>query len=546
MIPLKAGWRNASRRHLSFAGTRFAPFLLMIPSALRQSGTTLTTTARRGYHRPSIAPKPSFNIKHIREHPELYSQTCLDRNYQQQKDYPQQIVQKFDEWKELQRNARDYRQRIKEINNTFCINSVRAQDDANLLQEARLLKVKIASIRSAEDACNERIEYLASRLPNLTSGKTLIGSEPRLLGYIGHSHTHPEATDDHTQRDHVRIGGEFDLLDFTSAGTTSGWGWYFLKNQGALLEQALIQYAISVALKHGFSIVSPPSVVYTHIADACGFQPRDQGGEQQSYAIAQKEEGPKTNGAQERNPEKCLTATAEIPFAGLKANVMMNKKNLPLKIAGASRCYRAEAGARGAETKGLYRVHEFTKVEMFAWTARGRERAVFDSMLAVQKEILRGLGLYCRILEMPSQDLGASAIRKVDIEAFFPSRRGKNDGWGEVTSASICTDYQTRRLNTRVKSTSSAQKYDFPSTVNGTALAVPRILAALLENSFEKFPDNDPVSARDGDKDGRSGHDSGGGGDGSSRGGPDKINIPEVLRPWMHGFEGTIFKPGNP
>ncbi|KAL8957458.1 MAG: hypothetical protein Q9193_005272 [Seirophora villosa] len=531
----------------------------MIPSALRQFGTTLTITARRGFRRPSVAPKPSFHIKHIRQNPELYSRTCLDRNYQQQKDYPQQIVQKFDEWKELQQNARDYRQRIKDIHRRYSFTNIRPQDEVDLLQEARHLKLKLASIGSAEDACNERIEDLASSLPNLTSDETPIGSEPRLLGYIGHPPTHPEATDDNAQRDHVRIGGDFDMLDFTSAATTSGWGWYFLKNQGALLEQALIQYAISVALKHDFSIVSPPSVVYTHIANACGFRPRDQGGEQQTYAIAQKdegpkqkeegpeqteegpeqkEEGPKANGAQERTPEKCLTATAEIPFAGLKADVMMNENNLPLKIAGASRCYRAEAGARGAETRGLYRVHEFTKVEMFAWTMRGSERAVFDSMLAVQKEILRGLGLYCRILEMPSQDLGASAIRKVDMEAFFPSRRGKNDGWGEVTSASICTDYQTRRLNTRVKLRSSAQKSDFPSTINGTALAVPRILAALLENSFEKIPDNEDGR--------RSRHDSGGEGHGSSRGGPGKINIPKVLHPWMHGFEVLNFEPGDP
>ncbi|KAL8984527.1 MAG: hypothetical protein Q9177_004677 [Variospora cf. flavescens] len=496
----------------------------MIPSALRQLGTTSTVAARRGYHRPSIAPKPSLNIKHIRENPELYSQTCLDRNYQHQKDFPHQIIEKFEEWKELQRDARTYRQRIKDIHKTLgaikdANNSVRPQNDTELLQQARQLKLKIASIELAEDGCNERIDYLASSLPNLTSEATPIKSEPRLLGYIGHHPAHPASTDDYTQRDHVRIGSEFDLLDFTSAGTASGWGWYFLKNEGALLEQALIQYAISVVREHGFSIISPPSVVYTHIADACGFQPRDQGGEQQTYAIAQKEEGAKSNGRQERNPEKSLTGTAEIPFAGLKANVTMSETKLPLQIAGASRCYRAEAGSRGAETKGLYRVHEFTKVEMFAWTARGKEQAVFDSMVAVQKEILHGLGLYCRILEMPSQDLGASAVRKVDVEAFFPSRRSKNDGWGEVTSASICTDYQTRRLNTRVKSTSSAQKSEFPSTVNGTALAVPRILAALLENGL--------TTLKDDLEDGR-------------RKGEEIINIPQVLHPWMQGSEHIV------
>ncbi|KAH8730747.1 hypothetical protein GQ44DRAFT_699792 [Phaeosphaeriaceae sp. PMI808] len=254
-----------------------------------------------------------------------------------------------------------------------------------------------------------------------------------------------------------------------------------------MLEQALVQYALSVARKRGWKAVAPPSLVYSHIASACGFQPRDQNGEQQIYAIEQPEKD-------KSKPQLALAGTAEIPLAGMKANQTLDESQLPMKTVGVSRCYRAEAGARGADTKGLYRVHEFTKVEMFAWalpdnvgedhftsSSTANSEAIFEEMLGIQQEILESLGLHCRILEMPTTDLGASATRKRDIEAFFPSRREKDEGWGEVTSTSMCTDYQARRLHTRTR---IKGKLEFPHTLNGTALAVPRVLAAILENHW--------------------------------------------------------------
>jgi seryl-tRNA synthetase len=282
------------------------------------------------------------------------------------------------------------------------------------------------------------------------------------------------------------------LLDFSSASTTSGWGFYYLINEGALLEQALTQYALAVAIRHGWRAVSPPSLVYSHIADACGFQPRDQNDERQIWKIAQLEKD-------KERPTRSLAATAEIPLAGFYAGEAIPDSRLPMKLVGSSRCYRAEAGARGVDTKGLYRVHEFTKVEMFAWTDAPdpgtvdlhspdwtrHSTAVFDEMVAIQTEILTSLGLPCRVLEMPSTDLGASAYRKIDIEALFPSRMNREGGWGEVTSASICTDYQSRRLDTRIKD-KSGKRNRFPHTVNGTAVAVPRVLAAILEHGWRE------------------------------------------------------------
>ncbi|GAB7349363.1 hypothetical protein MBLNU459_g8490t1 [Dothideomycetes sp. NU459] len=380
-----------------------------------------------------------------------------------------------------------------------------------LLEEAKKLKAQLAHIEAKEKHLQDEIDRLAIELPNLSSTHTPNGSAPEVIGYINH---HPEpdpATSDRVWRSHVHVGSELDLLDFQGSATTSGWGWYFLKNEAALLEQALIQYALSVAMKRGWRVVSPPSIVYSHIAAACGFQPRDQNDEQQIYAIAQSDKD-------KAKPALVLAGTAEIPFAGMKANTTLEEADLPLKVIGASRCYRAEAGARGIDTKGLYRVHEFTKVEMFAWTmpdSTGDEHfqeatpshseTLFDEMVSVQEEILQSLGLQCRILEMPANELGASATRKIDIEAFFPSRTEKDQGWGEVTSASICTDYQSRRLNTKVRTDKFGRKHEWPHTVNGTALAVPRVLAAIMEAGWDENSKS--------------------------------LLVPEVLRCWMGGME---------
>lgn len=467
---------------------------------------------RYGGNLPSIAPKPFINVKHVRQNPELYSKNCLERNYEAQSDSPFKILKLFDEWLQSQKSARGLREKSNAIrtqlshSRTFSGIEGEGQDGLGkkkieLLEEARDLKKQLQIVEALEGQWNAEMEDLAVELPNLTSEQTPRGNESKILGYINEHPNPPSTSHDRTWRNHVHIGTEFDLLDFAGAATTSGWGWYYLKNEAALLEQALIQYALKVAMQHGFTVVTPPSMVYSHIASACGFRPRDQSGEQQVYDIQQTERD-----QEKAKPSHSLSGTAEIPLAGMKADAVIDLADLPIRMVGPSRCYRAEAGARGVETKGLYRVHEFTKVEMFAWTAPGGEDEVFVSMLAIQNEILKNLGLHCRILEMPSTDLGASVTRKQDIEAFFPSRREKDGGWGEVTSTSNCTDYQTRRLNTRVRNPAGSQaKMDFPSTVNGTALAIPRIIAALLENGW----DEKEVCVR----------------------------IPKVLWPWMHGVQ---------
>lgn len=497
-----------------------------VAASCRQLWRAHANSIRHISSRPSFAPEPAIDIKHIRLSPGLYEQNCLDRNYKAQAGHSWRILELHQEWQRLQENSRKLREHDNATRRQLAAlatgDDIRADKQA-LIDDSRQVKAELESVNAREKAIQEEINVLAEALPNLSSTDTPNGDEPTVLEYINpNAAPSPDST---TSFSHSEIGTELDLLDFAGAATTSGWGWYFLKNDAALLEQALIQYALSIALERGWTIVTPPSIVYSHIADACGFKPRDQNDEQQIYTLSSSD-----NSSNAFKPSLCLAGTAEIPLAGMNANRTLSHQDLPLKVIGASRCYRAEAGARGVDTKGLYRVHEFTKVEMFAWTMppdhadKGNHFAVdtvtddtnsmthaqnvFFEMLAIQKQILSDLGLHCRVLEMPAADLGASASRKIDIEAFFPSRRrqGRDEGWGEVTSVSMCGDYQTRRLATRVKGLGSSKSLlGWPHTVNGTALAVPRVLAAILENNW----------------------------DAATR----KVRIPGVLRQWMGGRE---------
>ncbi len=485
------------------------------PPAPEAQQTQQQTSPFSSGPRISTAPKAVLNMRHIRENPELYSQTCVERNYPSVASHPARINDLFAQWQAQRQQGRSLRERRKVILQQLgappagsSTQDVDADTDATpplpreqLISEARDIKATLSGIEEAEDRLTAEMETLALAIPNLTSPETPRGAEPQVLSYIN---DHPEptpSTSDRVWRSHAHIGAELGILDFAAAAKASGWGWYYLLDEAAQLEQALVSYALAAATRAGWRQVSPPSLVYGHIASACGFQPRDVDGLTQIYGIAQSPED-----AARGKPELVLAGTAEIPLAGMHADSILDETSLPMKRVAVSRCYRAEAGARGVDTKGLYRVHEFTKVEMFAWTPADADatQEIFDEMVDLQTELLGSLGLHCRVLEMSSIDLGASATRKCDIEAYFPSRREtRNDGWGEVTSASICTDYQTRRLATRVKLASGRMVY--PWTVNGTALAVPRVLAALLENGWDEAEKS--------------------------------VRIPEVLRPWMDGRE---------
>ncbi|KAJ6257121.1 Serine--tRNA ligase, mitochondrial [Drechslerella dactyloides] len=484
---------------------RFAPLLRRFSVSSYQLDNISAQTPAQP---PSFAPRPIIATKPIRENPEAYSLNCLRRNLPTEATYPSRIATLSDNLYEFRGSLNQTRSRQNALQATIkslAPKRTQAPEEWERLQlQAKELKHEIAQAETVEQRLEDEMNSLAAQLPNLSHPETPHDGKPHLVEYInGQALPIDEMsktavlsglTNDQTPElmftgspglSHVEIGSELGILDLASSTKTSGWGWYFLHGDAVRLEHALIQYALDCARRKGWALVSTPSTVYTHIAGACGFKPRDHNNEQQIYHISQSPS--LTPSSESSKPELCLAGTAEIPLAGMLANTATPQKTFPQKMVGISRCFRAEAGAHGLATKGLYRVHEFTKVELFAWTLPDADVSdkIFKEILDIQREILHGLGLSARMINMPTDDLGAPAYRKYDIEAFLPSRQGeKYGGWGEVTSVSECTDYQARRLNARYRTLDG--KLRFLWSLNGTALAVPRIIMAILENGWDE------------------------------------------------------------
>ncbi len=267
-----------------------------------------------------------------------------------------------------------------------------------------------------------------------------------------------------TPKDHVEIGERLSLIDFDAGAKVTGQKFYYLKNEAVLIEQALVCYALNLLCAEDFVPVTPPDLARESILDGIGFNPR--GAETQIYSIA--------------NSDLCLIATAEITLGGMLSDSMLEEKDLPLKFAGLSHCFRTEAGSAGRESKGLYRVHQFTKVEMFAFVAPEQSGEMHEHFVQLEEKIFQGLGIPYRVVDICTGDLGGPAYRKYDLEAWMPGR-GESGSYGEVTSTSNCTDYQARRLGIRFKRENEKRPI-FVHMLNGTAVATSRALIAILEN----------------------------------------------------------------
>jgi seryl-tRNA synthetase len=273
--------------------------------------------------------------------------------------------------------------------------------------------------------------------------------------------------------DHVQLGEQHDLIDFEGGARIAGHGFYFLRNEAALLELALQQYAVEMLVKEGFTVTVTPDLARGEILAGIGYIPR--GPETQIYSV--------------EDFDLNLVATAEITLGGLYAGQVIDADDLPLKLCGISHCFRTEAGAAGRASRGLYRVHQFTKVEMFAFTLPEQSEGMHDYFRDLECRIFDGLSIPYRVLDIASGDLGGPAYRKYDLEAWMPGR-GDGGEYGEVTSASNCTDYQARRLNIRYK-VKGEKGTNLVHTLNGTAVAISRALIAILENGQQ--PDGSVV-----------------------------------------------------
>lgn len=327
--------------------------------------------------------------------------------------------------------------------------------------EGRALKEAVARIEAELGAARSDLEERVGALPNFIHPDVPEGGEEdfRELRRVGEPRVF-----DFEAMDHLELGAKLDLLDFEAGARVTGNKFYYLKNGAVLLELALQRYALDILLEDGFVPYITPDLARPEIVAGIGYNPR--GEETQIYSLA--------------NADLCLVGTAEITLGGLHADTILDEEDLPLKLAGISHCFRTEAGAAGRESKGLYRVHQFTKVEMFAITRPEDSEAMHEHLLALEEKIFGGLELPYRVVDIASGDLGAPAYRKYDIEAWMPGR-GEGGSYGEVSSTSNCTDYQARRLKTRFRR-KQTKKNELVHMLNGTAIANSRAILALLEN----------------------------------------------------------------
>ncbi|MGC6445304.1 MAG: serine--tRNA ligase [Rubripirellula sp.] len=331
-----------------------------------------------------------------------------------------------------------------------------------LIEKGRELRQQKDAAQQEQDQLDQEINELISVIPNMTHPDVPAGGEEDAVEIAFGKQAVPAF--DFQPLDHVELGAKHDLLDFDAGGRVTGSGFYYLRNEAVHLDLALQQYAIRFLCDRGFTPVTTPDLALTSILEGIGFTPR--GPETQIYSI--------------ENTELNLVGTAEITLGGMNAGQVLPAEDLPLLYCGLSHCFRTEAGAGGRASKGLYRVHQFTKVEMFAFALPEQSDEIHLKLKDLECEFFDSLEVPYRVIDTASGDLGGPAYRKFDLEAWMPGR-GEQGSWGEVTSTSNCTDYQARRLNVRCKR--QGQKgTEFVHTLNGTAVATGRAMIALLEN----------------------------------------------------------------
>ena len=260
-------------------------------------------------------------------------------------------------------------------------------------------------------------------------------------------------------KDHLDLGIDLDIIDMDRAAKVSGARFAYLKGDAVLLEFALVQYALHVTMQEGFVPVLPPHMISTAAMSAMGYL--EHGGEEEIYHL--------------KNDDMVLIGTSEQSIGPMLMNELIDTDNIPLRYLGFSPCYRREAGSYGRDTRGIIRVHQFDKVEMFSFTSSEKSDAEHELLLSIQERLMQGLKLPHRVMKLCSGDTGSPSARTYDIETWIPSQKT----YRETSSTSNTTDFQTRRLNTRVR---LENKNELAHALNGTAFAIGRVIVAIMEN----------------------------------------------------------------
>ena len=335
------------------------------------------------------------------------------------------------------------------------VGSAKGDEKTALLEKAKALSDAVKAAEVKKNSTEAEYKNIAMSLSNIVDNAAPVGGEAdfKVLEEVGRPREFS-----FTPKDHVELGKILGAIDVERAAKVSGARFYYLTGVGALLELALVNYAITSASKAGFIPVIPPVLVKPAAMEGTGFL-----GQAAENVFHLKDE------------DFYLVGTSEVALAALHMDEILDSKSLPIRYAGYSPCFRKEAGSYGKDTRGIIRVHQFDKVEMFSYCAMQDAEAEHQRLLNWEKDFLNAMEIPYRVIDVATGDLGSSANRKFDCEAWIPTQ----NAYREVTSTSNCSDFQARRLNIRIKTESATTPV---ATLNGTLVAIPRMIVAILEN----------------------------------------------------------------
>lgn len=392
-----------------------------------------------------------IDIKVLRESPDLV------RASQSARGEDVTLVDRVIAADEIRRSAIVEFEALKAEQNTLSksVGSAKGDEKAALLEKAKALSDAVKAAEGKKNTTEAEYKNIAMSLSNIVDKAAPVGGEAdfKVLEEVGRPREF-----NFTPKDHVELGKILGAIDVERAAKVSGARFYYLTGVGALLELALVNYAITSASKAGFIPVIPPVLVKPAAMEGTGFL-----GQAAENVFHLKDE------------DFYLVGTSEVALAALHMDEILDSKSLPIRYAGYSPCFRKEAGSYGKDTRGIIRVHQFDKVEMFSFCAMQDAEAEHQRLLNWEKDFLNAMEIPYRVIDVATGDLGSSANRKFDCEAWIPTQ----NAYREVTSTSNCSDFQARRLNIRIKTESATTPV---ATLNGTLVAIPRMIVAILEN----------------------------------------------------------------
>jgi seryl-tRNA synthetase len=392
-----------------------------------------------------------LDLKGIRDDPDRFRPGLARRG----------VTSELDRVLELDREQRALKARIEDLRaeqnrRSREIGRAAPEDREALLREAERVSGEIKEMEPHLARLSDELDALLIRLPNLPHESVPEGKDDEDNVVEREVGKRPQF--EFEPRDHVTLGEALGMLDLERAARTSGSRFVYLMGTGVFLEWALVRFAMDLLAPRGFTPVIPPVLVREEAMYGTGFLPTD---EAQIYVT--------------REDDLYLAGTSEVPLASLHQDEILDADALPIRYAGFSTCFRREAGTYGKDTRGMFRVHQFDKVEMFSFTTEDASWDEHAFLVSIEEQILQALGLPYRVVNVCMGELGAPAAKKLDLEAWLPGQ-GK---YRELTSCSNCTDYQARRLGVRVRGESGNRP---AHTLNGTAVAIPRTIIAILEN----------------------------------------------------------------